>query len=354
MKTEMKSLTYNIFACVVILACVGFANAQGTINNYTVLDQPVNDLVYSATRRILYASVPSTGGPFGNFIIAIDPSTKQVIGSVFVGSEPNEIAMSDDESVLYVGLDGSAAIRRVRLDSLSADLLFTLGSGSNGPYFAEDIVVLPGEPGAIAVSRRNSCCSPRHEGVAIYDDGVKRATNTASHTGSNAIEPGAGSGVLYGYNNETSDFGFRRMSVGTSGVSITSNLQNAIQGYYVDIKYGDGMIYATSGKVIDPVNNLLYATLAIQGFADGVEVDPKYKRVYFIDDNSLKVFNTSYFQPTGTDTLGVSGYSNRARLTRWGRRGLAYRASDSRLVVFETSLIPVRPDSVFAVAPPVF
>ena len=43
---------------------------------------------------------------------------------------------------------------------------------------------------------------------------------TAIHTGSNVIAFGATAGRLYGYNNETSEFGFRRMDVTASGVTV--------------------------------------------------------------------------------------------------------------------------------------
>jgi hypothetical protein len=167
-----------------------------------------------------------------------------------------------------------------------------------------------------------------------------RLNTTPRHTGSNSIEPGADATVLYGYNNETTDFGFRRMSISVFGISITSNYQNVIQGFNVDIKYRRGRIYATTGTIIDPVNNLLVGTLAVQGFTDAVEIDPRFDRAYFIRGGILTAFNTANFLPTGSGTLTLSGFSNRARLTRWGDRGLAYRASDSRLVLFETTLVP--------------
>ena len=37
---------------------------------------------------------------------------------------------------------------------------------------------MPGQSSTIAVSRRNVGFSPKHEGVAIYDDGVMRPTTT--------------------------------------------------------------------------------------------------------------------------------------------------------------------------------
>jgi hypothetical protein len=343
MKTKKRSLVLSLLVCTVIVSSAFIARSQNFVNiyNYRALNQRVNDIVYSPSQKRLYASVPSTAGQYGNDVIVIDPFTGEITGSVFVGSEPNKIALSDDGSVLYVALDGAASIRQVFTNPLSAGIVFGLGTGSFGPDYAEDIVVLPTLTNSIAVSRRNTCCSPRHEGVAIYDDGVMRSVTTPVHTGSNRIEPGADANVLYGYNNETTDFGFRRMSIDVFGISIISNLQNVIQGFNVDIKSGRGRIYATTGTIIDPVNNSLVGTFAVQGFMDAVEIDPVYNRAYFIDDNTVKAFNTSNFVPTGDGRVLLAAVSNNARLTRWGRRGLAYRATDSRLVLFETSLVPI-------------
>jgi hypothetical protein len=120
--------------------------------------------------------------------------------------------------------------------------------------------VMPGQPSTVAVSRRYLSTSPRHAGVGIYDDGVVRSTTTPTHTGSNVIEFSSSASTLYGYNNETSEFGFRRMTINASGVTVTNTTQNLISGSS-DIRYSNGYIYSTSGKVIDPEQESPWAAL---------------------------------------------------------------------------------------------
>jgi len=314
------------------------------IYNYQVLPQNINDMIFSPKRRLIYASVPSIGGVFGNNVIAIDPFTKQIVGSVFVGSEPNKLAISDNDQFLYVGLDGAASVRKVILDGLTADIMFGLGTGSFGLHYPEDIVVLPNQPNTVAVSRRNTCCSPRHEGVAIFDNGVMRSTVTPGHTGSDVIEPGNDATVLYGYNNETTEFGFRRMSINASGVTTTSVLQNVISGFGVDIKYSNGLIYSSTGRIVDPIANTLFGTFTLQGSTNGFFPDAKAKRAFYLSGSTLYAYNSVNFQPAGSLTLSVQGNSA-ARLIRWGRRGFAYRTSDNRVAIFETSLVPSQPNT---------
>ena len=61
-----------------------------------------NDLIYNAGKQSLYASVPSSAGVGGNSITPVDPVTATVGGAVFIGSEPNKLAVSDDQHTMYV------------------------------------------------------------------------------------------------------------------------------------------------------------------------------------------------------------------------------------------------------------
>jgi len=71
----------------------------------------------------------------------------------------------------------------VDLTTFTADIQFSLGTSPiYGPLYAEDIEVQPGNAGTVAVSLIRSGVSPRHAGVAIYDDGIQRPNITPDHT----------------------------------------------------------------------------------------------------------------------------------------------------------------------------
>jgi len=72
-------------------------------------------LVWSSTQQKFYVSVPSVNAMNGNTIVAIDPSIGAVTPSSFVGSEPTKLSLSDDGQFLYIGLNGSTSIQRMRL-----------------------------------------------------------------------------------------------------------------------------------------------------------------------------------------------------------------------------------------------
>jgi DNA-binding beta-propeller fold protein YncE len=146
-----------------------------------------NDVVFDSNSARLYASVSSSGGATGNSIARINPVTGTVDGSVFVGSEPGKLALANVGNTLYVSLDGAGAVRRYDLSTQTAGAQFTVSDPSSEPFFVKDMSIAPGDPNLVAVSRKNVSGSPDFEGVAVYDNGVRRSLATPRHTGSDFI-----------------------------------------------------------------------------------------------------------------------------------------------------------------------
>ncbi len=278
------------------------------------------DLVWSAATGRLYASVPASVPTYGNSVVAIDPATGNVTGSVFVGSEPGAMAVSGSGDVLYVALTGSGSIRRVALATLTAGLEFPVGDG------AEEIAVMPGRPGTVAVSLQDTRISPRHKGVCIYDDGVRRARCTQGHTGSNSIEFGEDGSVLYGYNNETTEFGFRTLSVSADGLRETRVSDGLVGGFGVRIHYASGRVYAHDGAVLDAARHVRVGTIG-----GGWPVpDPALGRVFVLNGSgNVDVYDMNHLTSIGSISLGSFGVG----LVRWGSDGLAYRDGDGIHIV---------------------
>jgi hypothetical protein len=311
----------------------------------TRVSLPTNDLVFDPLSQKIYASVPGRAGALGNRVVVIDPATGAIGASVFVGSEPGKLALSADGQFLYVALNGAAAVRRVELPSLTPGLQFSLGSDPFfGPYLADDLEVLPEDSGAVAVARMNSGISPRHAGVAIYDEGVKRPDETPRHTGSNVIEFGSAASRLYGYNNETTEFGFRRMTVSASGVSTLDVTSNLISNFGVDIEFDSGKVYATTGKVVDPEARSLLGTFPLSS-AGLVESHSIRGKVYFLSSGTLSEFDQATF--TLLRSFAVSGISGTpSSLVNIGNSDLAFRTSADQVFLAHFQDAPPPPPSV--------
>src|ERR1051325_9081124 len=113
-----------------------------------------NDLVYSPTTKRLYASVPSSAGAGGNTITPIDPATGALGTPVFIGSEPNKLAISDDGITLYASLDGAFAVRRMNVQTQTPGSQFALGGDDSlGLFTVNDIGVAPGARDTVAGAR---------------------------------------------------------------------------------------------------------------------------------------------------------------------------------------------------------
>jgi hypothetical protein len=304
------------------------------------------DLIYDPVSRLIFASVPSAAATHGNSITTIDPVPGTAGASVFVGSEPGKLALSDDSQALYVSLDGAAAVRRFDMATRTPGLQFALGSDPFfGPFYVEDMFVLRGDPNAVAVSRKYLSVSPRHAGVAIYDAGVQRPTTTSTHTGSNVIEPSSNPAVLYGYNNETTEFGLRRMAISAGGVSTTNNYQDVITGFNTDISVDDDTVYASTGGTMNPETGQLVGTYTMATpWNNLVLADASAGRVYFLTTISgvrtIQVFDMATFLSLGTIPVPAANSGTVTSLIRWGRKGLAFRSSTGQVFLVETSLIP--------------
>jgi IPT/TIG domain len=304
------------------------------------IDLPAHDLALDPASGHLYASVGGTGGAHGNSIARIDPVSGTIVGSVFVGSEPRRLARSDDGQYLYVSLMGASAVRRYIVATATAELQFPVGSDPFfGPLAAEDIAVLPGAPGTVAIATMKPGFSPRHHGVRIYDEGVPRPTGTPDHTGSNEIEAMSAT-ELVGANTETTEFGVRLMDVTEDGVTVTDVYENLSSGFGGAYALADGLFYTPGGTVIDPLSGQVLGTYP--GGAGAVAVDLPNDRVFYLrnsafQEDGIAVFQASTFVYLGTIPLGA--YAGGTALVRWGTNGLAY-ISNNAVVLLTTEFLP--------------
>ena len=300
----------------------------------TTVGITANGLVYDKTRGLLWASVPSSQARYGNSVVSVDPVTGAAGQPIFVGSEPGKVVVSGDGAYLYVALNGTAAVRRVDLAAQKADLQFALGTDSFfGATYVDDMDVMPGNSHTIAVSRRYPGVSPRHAGVAIFDDGVMRPNTTQVHTGSDRIEFSSSPDTIYGFNNETTEFGFRILTVDANGVKQAQNFGSSpIGGFGADMKYEGGRIYATSGSVLNPDTGTLLGKFNFAGTASGLAPDKSLGRSFFAlsaSSPAVSVFDNSTFTSIGSQaipglTLNASGDDV---MVRWGDDGLAMRGT---------------------------
>jgi hypothetical protein len=312
-----------------------------------VIDLPVNDVAYQASSQTLYASVGSSAGVLrGNSITPINPTTGALGTSVFIGSEPSRLAISDDGQVLFAGLEGAGAIRPFDLTTQTPGAQFSMGQDPlfGGLFKANDIAVLPGSHESIAVARHINA-SPPEAGVAIYDNGVIRPTATPGHlVASDFIAFSQSASTLYG---GSFSGGLNTMTLNASGVTISSTTSFPVGSY---IEFRNGLIYSSRGQVVDPVTKAVIGTFSNipNFFSLAMTVDPTLGKIFFATDNgsavTIAAYDTNTFLPLGQITIPIRGAVT--RLLRWGTNGLAVRTVDtstfpntSKLCLVQTALV---------------
>lgn len=317
-----------------------------------------NDLVVDPVTQLMYASVPSSVGSGGNSIVRINPLNRESGPTVFVGSEPNKLAVSDGGEALYVGLDGAGAVRRVDLSNLMPGLQFTLGSDQFfGPYRAGDIAVSPGQPDVVAVSRFRPTVSPHFGGVAVYDNGVQRSAVIPDALLTESIEFSTSPEVLYGQNTESTGAEFRRVAVGPCGAV---NLTNTEGLGISDFKVDNGIVFSSFGQAADPETPIPLGRFKLLSPGNAFSILPLVVpevtagRVYFlVFENGvtvLRVYDTKTYLKIGELRLpGVTGTPS--SLVRFGVHGIAFRTSDGQIWLLQDNLIGGQ-DPQFVPSPP--
>ncbi|MDQ3917543.1 MAG: WD40 repeat domain-containing protein, partial [Acidobacteriota bacterium] len=292
-----------------------------------------NDIVYSPATNMLYASVGSGAGPGGNTITPISPSTGEVGTPVFIGSEPNKLAITDDGKTMYTTLEGAFSIRRFDVQTQTPGLQFSVGGTDfYGFWLTNDLAVAPGEPGTVAVVRYKRGISPPEAGVAIFENGVQRPKTGAEHiAGSDYVAYCATAAKLYGggfYD------GLRTMTIDSTGVANTTYATNSVGAR---IKVAGGLVYGSGGKVMNPDTGALLGTFtngASPVSSNAFVPDVAAGRVYYLAGDgfsspsslTLRAYDVNTFLPAGTQTItGTTGAPT--TLVRWGANGLAFRTS---------------------------
>lgn len=317
------------------------ATSQATFSVFNVTN---DGLASNPNTGALYVSQPgSLPSGIGNRIAEIDSRTGTVIRSVFVGSQPGQIAVTQSGQHAFVALNGAGAFTRVNLSSFTAGPIVSLGNDSNsGPMFVGDLSVAPGSEDTIAVSRRVQNVSPVFREVVIYDGSVPRPVTSGNTFDNDIIEFSSSPTTLFGYRNTTTPSAFYRLNVSSSGVTVQSGVSGLVTGANLDFRmFGDWAVF-TTGRII---NAETFTNVATLNFGIGqrlVATDRLRNRIYVLSGSgstrTLTAFSMSNFTEIGSQTFtGVQG--NAGSLVQFGGNGIAFR-TPTQVFVTNTNLVP--------------
>ena len=316
------------------------------------LNLPVNDLAWNPSDGLIYATIASSGGAqYGNSLAGIDPITGAVKKSIFVGSEPNRLALSTDGTQAFVGLNGAGAVRQVDLTTSTAGVQFGLGGGPgvyNPPYTASGLTAVPGQPNSVAVLTTSGV-------VTIYDSGVARPKNgsglsTSFDSNSGAFGFGSSASTLYLSAQGGANYIYV-LTVDSTG--ITAYQQLSTSGGGSTIQYDNGRLYFSNGVIADATTGGSVGQFSVPGTSPAtaasgpVVSESALNRAWMVVGNNysnpgqIGAYDETTFSPVVILPFGTgsnNGLSSAADLIRWGQNGLAFHIG-SQLYILQGSVV---------------
>ena len=276
-----------------IIFCFLLYSAVSNGQTIRKIDLKANDIVYSSQQNSLYATMSAVreNKAYGNTVCRIDPTTGAILKSVYVGTEPTCLAVSRDGNYLYVGLEYTPRIMRLKLPEMVVDLTIqlmdTTSSNTRSSVFAEQIQVLPNKPTSIAVIvGRYSSSSFSY--ISVIDNAVQRPK-----LGYDRIYLGSLTSMVFIGNTDTlagmyPSYYTYFIPIDNQGVNILQEVTRygtLWRDRYIKYSARDSFLY-TGTNVINPRSTPRFSTIYTYTF-DGAqsdviqEIDPFTEGVYF-------------------------------------------------------------------------
>ncbi|MEJ2144812.1 MAG: hypothetical protein P8020_06700 [Acidobacteriota bacterium] len=254
-----RPLSFMIAAVLIQIPCV----AAEQIRTIPVI---AIRMVYAKTRHEVYLSVPEVSTNYPNSVTVVDSATLSVKKSLPLESVPTFLALSEDETYLYVTLSGGY-VTRIDLDRFTRDLTFsTVDTGVESLRSITDIRVFPNNPHSVVVAVDQQGSDPV---LAAYEDGVMRPKKTPTGLGVRSFTFGADPSTIWGHQSTSDRFALYHLQVDREGISVLDEgvLGLAI-GWFENPRFWNGRLYTTHGRVSDPAAIRL-ATCSAKGGETG-------------------------------------------------------------------------------------
>jgi hypothetical protein len=281
--------------------------------------------------NVLLGSVASGSRDFANQVVAIDPIQQVILWSVYAGSDPGRIAISSDGSRAYVALDGAFSIRVLDLAKRSACYQFPFVSRAFGRSITvADLALQPGNPDVLVVAliEGNSLGLP----PVVLDHGAPRYSKISSYLSITNIEAVDATHFL---GSNSSQDSLRELDLDAKGIHETAApwLSSATIGLS-DMTYVDGLLYLSTGQVLDIAASQLVGTFPDSG---PYAIDPERHEAFFADPSdrsAVRVYDTDTFT-LSRELPNRKDYAA-TQVLRWGDTGLILSSPVYGLVFMST------------------
>ena len=175
-----------------------------------------------------------------------------VVDTIPIGANPGALALSDDESTLWVGIDGAYAMRKVTLTAPPPVIgpLRRLPLADDTQYYvAKMMVALPGAPLSVALlSWDRSSISQVH----VFDDGVPRPMSVKGVPSADFLVGGP-QGFVYGFQ-RVFDGDLFVFPIAASGIAPQAPVPDVFTSGALSAVYTRGKLHFGTGGSFDVSN----------------------------------------------------------------------------------------------------
>jgi Abnormal spindle-like microcephaly-assoc'd, ASPM-SPD-2-Hydin/Beta-propeller repeat len=314
----------------------------GQLKNIQIMNE-----VFEPHAQLIYAAVSKDSSTYANSVVAIDPVLMQVVKTIPTGNGPDAIAVSDDGSLLYVGLDDTYSVTQISLPGGAQNFTVVLPSPDASAYpniVAGALKVVPGHPHAWLASLYMAE-SDGGVGIAVFDDSTVRPTIVDRTNSPNpkvdAFVFTSDPSVVYSTQLAQSPPDMSAFQIDASGIKFKAISQPAVGG---GVLQSDGkQIYVSNGEVVDPSTLAIVSTYPQAG--EAFNLDVANNRLFFTGSIPLNTRFGNVLPLTAVDrvsqnTIGhlwIPSFDNTYDVERFGANGIAIK-EPYQIQFLETSL----------------
>ncbi len=301
----------------------------------------INSLAYDSRRNLLWGTTPGDAPSFGNRIVAINPDSGELAGSMDAGSEPGMAVLSGDESRLFAVVAGSASVGTFDLESRQrVRSVSTLRhSGEINDYTTPiSIAPIPAQADSVAVL---AAWGPLGDVKAvreltIYDGGRAREQTFSGRIG--ALYPGAADDRLYASNIEWMSGDDRHdtyeLRVDQKGVREGTLLNGVLIGWSQSVVYSAGSVFTGQVETWNPDLSTLNGAIGTEGIPIPF---PDRQLLAVVGKTRIATYEWGTLRLVASYPLGGREMKGACRI---GETGVAVVTSSSILLVPLAALLP--------------
>ena len=262
----------------------------------------VRSMICDATHGTILATVDAKDPVRPNSLAFVNATTGAIERWVEVGKGAGQVALSDDATTAWVGVDGENGFRKVDTATLARGPLhyFPELPPPNGGIYAASIVVLAGSTTSIAIARdRDFAFQFIPEGVAVYDDGVPRAVmQERGPLQPTYLARSAAANELYAIGPYGRGEDLHVLSIAADGVRELEKKPNIVDRSARTIELADGRLYFSNGTVLSAAGARLGTVLLLgSGGVDSIVPHPPSQTIFATSSSQVSAVDLEAFTP---------------------------------------------------------